>query len=347
MVELTRFGAGAGLKSLKTTILAATAFGLLMAMPMAAHASQDRPRVEVTFVVDTTGSMADLIEGAKRKIWSIATTISDSNPDADIRMALVAYRDRGDQYVTKVFDLTADLQDLYGELVRFKAAGGGDGPESVNEALQDAVKGVKWTPGQDARKIIFLVGDAPPHMDYRNAPKYPEVIAEARKNNIIVNAVQAGFSNETRQIWQDIAERGDGRYIPIPQDGGEVVVIESPFDDDIIVLQGQLNETIIPYGSDQRQDQMRRKIEGYSSAPAPTQAENSAFYAKRAARKEVMTGEGDLAADLENGRNKLEDIKEAELPAILKDKSPEERKAYVDAQITKRRELQQHIADLV
>src|SRR4029079_12648433 len=59
-----------------------------------------RPTVEVAFVLDTTGSMAQLIEGAKRKIWSIATTIVDTNPDADIRMGLVAYRDLGDDYVT-------------------------------------------------------------------------------------------------------------------------------------------------------------------------------------------------------------------------------------------------------
>ena len=60
-----------------------------------------KPAVEVAFVLDTTGSMGGLIEGAKRKIWSIATAIVDSNPDADIRMGLVAYRDIGDDYVTK------------------------------------------------------------------------------------------------------------------------------------------------------------------------------------------------------------------------------------------------------
>jgi hypothetical protein len=71
-----------------------------------------KPTVEVAFVLDTTGSMSGLIEGAKRKIWSIATSILDNNPDAEIRMGLVAYRDIGDDYVTKTFDLTRDIQDL-------------------------------------------------------------------------------------------------------------------------------------------------------------------------------------------------------------------------------------------
>ena len=64
-----------------------------------------KPVVEVAFVLDTTGSMGPLIESAKRKIWSIATAIVDANPEAEIRMGLVAYRDIGDDYVTKTFNI--------------------------------------------------------------------------------------------------------------------------------------------------------------------------------------------------------------------------------------------------
>ena len=97
-------------KNLKTKILALALF----ALPITAVFSQAiaKPTVEVAFVLDTTGSMGGLIEGAKRKIWSIATAIVDTNPDADIRIGLVAYRDIGDEYVTKTFDLTPDIQDI-------------------------------------------------------------------------------------------------------------------------------------------------------------------------------------------------------------------------------------------
>ena len=86
----------------------------LATLPLSAGLSQAlaKPTVEVAFVLDTTGSMGGLIEGAKRKIWSIATAIVDSNPDADIRMGLVAYRDIGDDYVTRKIELTRDIQDL-------------------------------------------------------------------------------------------------------------------------------------------------------------------------------------------------------------------------------------------
>ena len=55
-----------------------------------------------------------------------------------------------------------------------------------------------------------------------------------------------GGARDTERIWREIAQRGDGRYIPIPQDGGKIVIIETPFDTEIIELQGRINGTVIP-----------------------------------------------------------------------------------------------------
>ncbi|WP_434423448.1 hypothetical protein [Nannocystis pusilla] len=63
-----------------------------------------RPRIDVVFVLDTTGSMSGLIEGAKQKIWAIANRLASGEPRPDLRIGLVAYRDLGDDYVTKRFD---------------------------------------------------------------------------------------------------------------------------------------------------------------------------------------------------------------------------------------------------
>ena len=202
------------------------AFAAFASLPFLTPSSAlAKPAVEVAFVLDTTGSMGGLIEGAKRKIWSIATATVDSNPDADIRMGLVAYRDIGDEYVTKKFELTTDIQDLYAKLLELKARGGGDWPESVNEALDTAVNKMKWTDGGDVRRIVFLVGDAPPHMDYEQDTKYPVTLKVAKQKDIIVNAVLAGDAQDTARVWRDIAQNGNGRFIPIPQDGGQVVII--------------------------------------------------------------------------------------------------------------------------
>ena len=96
------------------------------------------PLIEVVFVVDTTGSMSNLIEGAKRKVWSIANEILSAKPRPRLSVGMVAYRDYSDAYVTQVFQPTEDLDAVYANLQGFSADGGGDTPEHVNMALAAA-----------------------------------------------------------------------------------------------------------------------------------------------------------------------------------------------------------------
>ncbi len=303
--------------------------------------------IEVAFVLDTTGSMASLIAGAKQKIWSIANTIVDINPKANIRMALVAYRDRGDEYVIKKYKMSDDIQGLYGNLISLRANGGGDTPESVNEALDVAIDQIAWTKGDDARRIVFLVGDAPPHMDYTNAPKYPEVLKQASSNDITVHAVQAGLSNETKNIWKDIAQRGGGSYIPIPQNGGQISQIETPFDQQIIDLQRKLDQTIVPYGPKETQAALEQKIIDKSSGSVSKRVDNSAFYSKREARKEVVTGGGDIVSAVRNEDVVLEAVAPEHLPAPMQDMSINEQKTYITDLIEKRKSIEAEMRELV
>jgi len=235
-------------------------------------------------------------------------------------------------------------------LLAFQADGGGDTPESVNEALDAAVTKQGWAvpqSGQQVSKIIFLVGDAPPHMDYKQDRKYPEVIKEARQKGIIVNAVQAGGMRETRKVWQEIAKLGAGEYIPIPQDGGRIVIIETPYDDEIIVIQKELNGTVIPYGAAERQSAVRGKMESYEKAPKSSAADMAKYVNKSGKGKEVVTGAGDLIADIDNGSRKLSDVKAAELPANMQKMTDEEKTAYVTEMTKKRDDLAQKLAEKV
>ena len=339
------------MKSVITPRLFATVAAVLLSTVAHAPAASAKPAVEVAFVLDTTGSMGALIDGAKRKIWSIATTIADSNPDADISMGLVAYRDIGDEYVTKTFGLTTDIQDLYANLLALKARGGGDWPESVNEALDVAVNKLQWTTGSETRRIVFLVGDAPPHMDYAQDTKYPKTLAVARQKDIIVNTVIAGDARDTERVWRDIAQSGNGRFIPIPQDGGHVVVIETPYDGDIIILQKQINETVIPYGPRALQYRTEGKTLQLAqlAAAAPAQASDMASYLNKRAltTSEAVTGGGDLVSDVATGRRKLGSIKDDELPDSLRVLPPEQRAAELDRQMTQRKALNEKLAELV
>jgi hypothetical protein len=326
-------------------VRAALAAAVLSVLALA-PAQAGRPVVEVAFVLDTTGSMGPLIEGAKRKIWSIATTIVEENPKAEIRMALVAYRDIGDVYVTKKFDLTTDIQSLYGELLGFHAAGGGDWPESVNEALDVAVTQLSWSSSRSTLKMLFLVGDAPPHMDYAQDRKYPVIVADARRRGIIVNAVQAGGARDTERVWREIAQRGDGDYMCIPQTGG-VVVIETPYDHQIRELQLELNKTVLPYGKRAVQTVIINKMDRAVAAPAPAASDMAAYLAKKGGEREIVTGGGDLVNDALAGRVRIEAVPEAELPDALRPLKPVERKAYVEKQSEARKALDGRLTALI
>jgi hypothetical protein len=307
---------------------------------------QDFARVEVAFVIDTTGSMADLIDGAKKKIWSIASTIVDASPNAEISMALVAYRDRGDDYVVKVTPLSEDIQGLYGKLIKLEADGGNDTPESVNEALDKTIRTLQWTKGDDVIRLVFLVGDAPPHMDYKEK-RYPEILKEAHRRDIVVNTVQAGSMPDTEQVWKEIARRGDGRYVAIPQSGGDVQVSATPYDEDITRTQDLLDKTALPYGSRQLQDEVTGKIAERAAASVPSKVENSKFYAKRKSKKELVTGGGDLVDDIRNKRISLQAVKENELPEELLKRSGTERKALLAAKTAERERLEIEMEELI
>ena len=181
--------------------------------PFAAEISPvDRPAVEVIFVLDTTGSMGGLIAAAKEKIWSIANTLATADPAPTIRMGLVGYRDRGDRYVTTVTQLSDDLDAVYTQLMQYRADGGGDGPESVNQALYEAVTQPDWSRDRVTYRVIFLVGDAPPHMDYQDDVKYAESCRLAARHGIVINTIQCGNLPETAEVWRNIAHLAEGTY---------------------------------------------------------------------------------------------------------------------------------------
>ena len=155
-----------------------------------ANAETSPPEMEVCFVLDTTGSMSGLIKGAKQKIWAIANEIINLEPKPNIKFCLIGYRDRGDAYITKVTDLTHDIDEIYKNLLAFKAQGGGDMPESVNQALYESVNDISWSADNEKTiKVSYLVGDSPPHMDYQNDVQYPQTTIIAKQKDIVINTI--------------------------------------------------------------------------------------------------------------------------------------------------------------
>jgi Mg-chelatase subunit ChlD len=305
------------------------------------QAKPERPQVEVVFCIDTTGSMGGLIEAAKQKVWAICNQIAGGKPTPDLKVGLVAYRDRGDKYVTKIFDLTDNLDSIHGELMKFKAEGGGDFPESVNQALHESVTKITWSKNKKTLKIIFLVGDAPPHMDYKDDVKYPETCKLAVTNDIIINTIQCGAHADTKKYWQEICRLAEGSYVQIDAKGGPVVTVATPFDADLAKINAELASTTLVYGKGPGKDADLRRLDEAKALPAAAAAERAGF-----AGKTGKAAAFDLLDSIKDGKVKLEDLKKDELPAELQKMTVKEQKEHLGKLDAKRKELLTRAADL-
>ncbi len=283
-------------------------------------------RVDIVFAVDTTGSMGGLLDGAKRTVWSIATRVREVDPQADLRVGLVAYKDISDDsaYVTKDFALTSDLDGVFQELSSYTARGGGDTPEDVDAALFDAVHKMEWR--SDAKKLIFLVGDAPP-ASRGDVPRYDVTAKVAADMQITVNAIRCGGDSETARTWQQVAMLGHGEFSTIRQDGG-VQQVATPFDDKMAKLSETIDHTAVIYGDDSTRGAYEGKMAAAAAAPEPAKADRASFYATKpggSRAKDDLIGAGALDMDK---------IDSAKLPAEMRSLS----KTDLSAEITRRKE---------
>jgi hypothetical protein len=309
--------------------------------PPAQAVAAPRPRVEVAFVLDTTGSMGGLIDGAKRRIWSIARRIGEGQPRPELAIALVGYRDQGDEYVTRVHDLSGDMDLVYQNLMAFQAGGGGDTPEHVSAAVHDAVSRISWSKGP-ALRMIFLVGDAPPHMDYQDGLDYRVSTREAAQKGITVETIQCGADPQTASVWQEIAGTGRGHYARIDAQGGMPVRV-TPMDAELAKLNGELASTVVSGGSVAEQAAAGRRLEARAAMPAPMAAEAASYFAR-----ESKLADKDLVALPEAEQKREVDALRTSpaAPPALKGKTDAEAVGYLKEQKARRDRIQTRIVDL-
>jgi hypothetical protein len=253
----------------------------------------------------------------------------------------VGYRDKGDEYVTRVYDLSGDMDEVYARLSAFRAEGGGDYPEHVSAALHDAVHRVSWSRGSSLR-AIFLVGDAPPHVDYQDAFDYRRHVREARRRGIGVETVQCGESAEAELAWREIAGLGGGRYARIDGQGGMPVRVTSA-DAELARLNAELSATVVAGGTAREQAAARGRLEARRAMPVPMAAEAAGYFASasRLAEKDLV----DLPAS-EQKKAIAQAAASASAPVELRGKSEAEAMAYLKDQKAKRAKLQARVGEL-
>ena len=176
--------------------------------------------IELMFVVDTTGSMSDELEYLIAEIADVIDEVSKTNPETQISLALLFYRDIGDLYITRYFDFTTDIIAQQVNLAAQSAVGGGDYEEAVERALDEAVN-KQWSTGNTTKLLIHVL-DAPPH--YQNGKimeTYEQSVLLASQKGIrMIPVASSGIDKRTEYFLRCQAMMTGGDYIFLTDDSG-------------------------------------------------------------------------------------------------------------------------------
>jgi len=173
--------------------------------------TMSRIPLDLLFILDTTGSMGEEIQRLKTTIELINLNLSSLSSRPRVRFGMVLYKDRGDEYVTRVIPFTEDLRRFQAELEKVEASGGGDTPEDLQAALEQAVK-MSWR--RSGVRLGFIVTDAPPHLDYGQNYTYADAVEEAKRMGIKIFSVgTGGLDLQGEVVLRQIAQYTAAKYI--------------------------------------------------------------------------------------------------------------------------------------
>jgi len=175
-------------------------------------------KLDLMFMIDTTGSMGDEMEYLKKELASIVRSVQKENGNAVIRISVNFYKDDGDEYVVRDNDFTTNVKTCVDLLEDEYADGGGDFPEAVDRALETAAK-ADWD--EDAVKLCFLVLDAPPHEDSKSVGKVKAAMMSLAEQGIrLIPVAASGIDKSSEYIFRCFSLFTGGTYVFLTDDSG-------------------------------------------------------------------------------------------------------------------------------
>ncbi len=177
-------------------------------------------RVEISFIVDATGSMGDELEFLKADLKNVIDSVKIYGSNLNVYISTVFYRDEGDDYIVRKSDFTDDLGATISFINKQSAEGGGDFPEAVHTALNVGINELQWSEKSKTR-IAFLLLDAPPHYDKKIIENLHNTLKSAAKKGIkIIPITASGIDKETEFLMRFMSISTNGTYVFITDDSG-------------------------------------------------------------------------------------------------------------------------------
>lgn len=176
-------------------------------------------KVDLMYVVDTTGSMGDELEYLKAEIQDVIER-AEEQTGAQIRTSVNFYRDEDDAYVVRYYDFREDAAEVAALVAEQTADGGGDQPEAVHTALRNALHEHDWSEDSTV-KLMFLVLDAPPHEDEEVRKEILELTEDAAAMGVrIIPVAASGADDAAQQLFRGMAVMTGGTFIFLDDNSG-------------------------------------------------------------------------------------------------------------------------------
>lgn len=306
---------------------------------------QSASKIQVALLLDTSSSMDGLIDQAKTELWSVVNKLAEAKYKGqrpDLEIALYEYGNDGlensDGYIRQVSMFTSDLDAISELLFSLRTYGGS---EYCGMVIDKAAEDLNWTESHDHLKMIVIAGNEP---FTQGSIDYKASCSKAVSAGIIVNTIFCGNHEEgIRTQWKDGADLADGKYMNIDQNR-EIAYIETPYDDEILKLNEQLNQTYIAYGQQGKVYMARQKAQDLNARNLNKKASVSRTVSKSSGV--YQNAQWDLVDAAENEEVNLDEIPKEQLPEEMKGMNAKERKKYVRAKKEERKKIQAKIQDL-
>jgi len=304
-----------------------------------------RRDVDVVICLDTSGSMDNLIDSVRAKLWDIVNEVSELEPNARLRVGLITYGspgpagpDRG--FVNRQIDLTDDLDGVYAKVMSVGITGGS---EYVGWALNDAVQHMSWSDDDGAARIVFIAGNEGADQgrkfrDYRNAA------ATAAERGILINAIYAGSRQAgINEGWAGVATAGGGSFSHIDMARG-VAQVAAPQDEKLRELNDALNASYVPYGEKGAEGLANQKAQDANAWRLGAGSGSSRAVSKMS--NQYSNPQWDLVDAISTGRADIADLTEGDLPPELRGQTLDAKNAWIDGKIEQRNAVKAEIRRL-
>jgi hypothetical protein len=306
--------------------------------------SYQQPAIQIALLLDVSGSMNGLIEQAKAQLWNLVLTtgrLRCGTNAPSVQIALYEYGRPSNSarkgFVRQLTPFTEDLDLISRLLFNIRIEGG---QEYCGQAIYTSLQELRWSANPEHYKVIFIAGNE----DFLQGTLHYSIACKlAERKNVVVNTIYCGdYRQGIRENWNLNAQCGNGSYSSINHNQ-RIEEMPTPYDDEIISLNQQLNQTYIGYG-----------YRGKSAAMAQTEADRlNQNMSKSAAVKRTMAKskknvykntDWDMVDKASEDAEFLNKLDRNQLDPSLHNKSTAEIKTLVDEKAKARDRIQNEIA---